>query len=145
MSLVKWNPGTSIFPSISNWMDDFFTEDGFKPMVKGISIPAANITENKTAYKLDIAAPGFKKPDFNVEVKDGYLTISAETQTEKEDKDEKFNRREFQFNSFSRSFALPENVNVNDIKAIYDNGILKVEIPKVKVEKEVVAKLIKVG
>ncbi len=136
MSLIKWNPETPFFPSISNWMEDFFPESGFKPAVKGISIPAVNVTENKNAFKLNVAAPGFKKEDFKLEARNGYLTISGETSDEKEDKDEQFTRREYSFNSFSRSFSLPENIIGDDISAQYTDGVLKVTLPKKKVEEE---------
>lgn len=140
MSLVKWNPATSLFPSISSIMDDFFTDNGDFPMplVKGVSIPAVNVTENKKEFKMEVAAPGFKKEDFNLEVKNGYLTITGETKSEEEKKDEQYTRREFRYNSFTRSFALPENVRENEILAKYDNGILMVTLPKSKVEAEVV-------
>lgn len=136
MSLIKWNPETSFFPTISNWMDDFFPDNGFKPAVKGISIPAVNVSENKNAFKLNVAAPGFKKEDFKLEVQHGYLIISGETSAEKEDKDETFTRREYSFNTFSRSFSLPENVNGDDISAQYADGVLKVTLPKKKVEEK---------
>ena len=131
MSLVKWNPERRLFPI--NWMEDFFA-DNFKPAVNGISIPAVNISENKTAFKLNVAAPGFKKEDFKLEVQNGYLVISAETKEEKEDKDEKYTRQEYSYNSFSRSFSLPEEIKEDNISAQYEDGLLKVTIPKLKVE-----------
>jgi HSP20 family protein len=132
MSLVKWNPETSFFPSFSSWMDDFFPESSFKSAMKGVSVPAVNVKESKEAFKLDVAAPGFKKEDFKLEVKNGYLTISGESKEEKEDKDETFTRREYSFNSFSRSFSLPENVNAEHVEAQYSDGVLKVTLPKKK-------------
>ena len=132
MSLVKWNPESSFFPFTSNWMDDFFPENSFKAAMKGVSVPAVNVKESKDAFKLDVAAPGFKKEDFKLEVKNGYLTISGESQEEKEDKDETFTRREYSYNSFSRSFSLPENVNGENVEARYSDGVLKVTLPKKK-------------
>lgn len=136
MSLIKWNPETSFFPSVSTWMDGFFPDNGFKPATKGISIPAVNVTENKSAFKLNVAAPGFKKEDFKLEVQNGYLTVSGENSEEKEDKDETYTRREYAYNSFSRSFGLPENVSAEDISAQYTDGVLKVTLPKKKAEEE---------
>lgn len=146
MSLVKWNPETSLFPSISSWMEDFFADNGdfLKPRIKGVSIPAVNVTENKAAFKLEVAAPGFKKEDFKLEVKNGYLTVSGETKAEEERKDEQYTRHEFRFDSFSRSFALPENVKETDIEAKYTDGILLVTLPKTKVEKEEAVKKISI-
>lgn len=146
MSLVKWSPESPLFSSLSSWMDDFFPEnfDFPKPMVKGITIPAVNVTENKNEFKVEVAAPGFKKEDFNLEIKNGYLTINGETKAEEEKKDEQFTRREFRFNSFSRSFSLPENVKETDIKARYNDGILLVTLPKTKVDKAELVKTISV-
>lgn len=130
MSLIKWNPESGFFPSLSTWMDDFFTDSNLKPSLKGVSVPAVNITESKTAYKLKVAAPGFKKDDFKLEVKHGYLIISGESSAEKEDKDETYTRREYSYNSFSRSFSLPENVDGDAITAQYADGVLGVSLPK---------------
>lgn len=133
MSLIRWNPESSLFPTFSSWMDDFFP-DNFKPAVKGISIPAVNVTENKNAFKLKVAAPGFKKEDFKLEVQNGNLVISGENKEEKEEKDEKYTRQEYSYSTFSRSFTLPENVNGDGIAAEYADGILKITLPKKKTE-----------
>lgn len=144
MSLVKWNPESSFFPSISNWMDDFFPDNANnwpKSSVKGVSIPAVNVTENKDAFKLKVAAPGFKKEDFKLEIQNGYLTISGETKEEKEDKDEKYTRQEYRYSTFSRSFALPENVKSDDIFAEYADGVLKIVLPKKKTDEKPVTQI----
>jgi HSP20 family protein len=143
MSLIKWSPETSFFPSISNWMDDFFpgNDDWPKTSVKGVSIPAVNVTENKDAFKLKVAAPGFRKEDFKLEVQNGCLTISGETKEEKEDKDEKYTRQEYRYSSFSRSFTLPENVKSDGIAAEYADGVLKVKLPKKKAEEKPVTQI----
>ncbi|TNE59650.1 MAG: Hsp20/alpha crystallin family protein [Bacteroidetes bacterium] len=144
MTLVKWNPESSLLPSFSSWIDDFFADNGDFPMpkVKGVSIPAVNVTENKKEFRLEVAAPGFNKEDFKLEVKNGYLTISGESKFNEEKEDEKFMRREFRFNSFSRSFTLPDNVKEDKIEAIYKDGILQVVLPKMKEEKEELIKSI---
>ena len=141
MSLNKWNPTTSFFPTLSSWMDDLLPDNGFMPAVKGVSIPAVNATENKNAFQLKVAAPGFKKEDFKLEVKNGYLTVSGESSEEKEDKDETFTRREYSYNTFSRSFSLPENVNGDDISAKYADGVLKVTLPKKVTEEKAVKQI----
>lgn len=98
----------------------------------GINVPTANITETPKEYKLELAAPGLERKDFNVEVDNHTLTISAEKEEEKKEKEGEYSRREYSFNSFSRSFTLPENVKDANIDARYENGVLKVSIPKVK-------------
>lgn len=141
MSLVKWNPETSFFPSISSWMDDFFPENAFKLKMNGVSMPAVNVKENKDAFKIDVAAPGFKKEDFKLEVKNGHLTISGETSEEKEDKDETYTRREYSYNTFSRSFSLPDNIKGDEIAAKYADGVLKITVPKIKADEKPVQQI----
>lgn len=112
---------------------DFFDLDSdIFPSRLGINVPTANITETSKEYKLELAAPGLERKDFNVEVDNRVLKISAEKEEEKKEKDGEYSRREYSFNSFSRSFTLPEDIKEGSIDAKYENGVLKVLIPKVK-------------
>ena len=111
---------------------DFLDLDSDLPSRLGINVPTANITETPKEYKLELAAPGLERKDFNVEVDNHVLRISAEKEEEKKEKDEDYSRREYSFNSFSRSFTLPEDVREGSIDAKYENGVLRVSIPKVK-------------
>jgi HSP20 family protein len=77
-----------------------------------------------------MAAPGMKKNDFHINLEKVVLTISSEQKEEKEEKKDNFARREFYYNAFSRSFSLPETVDVENIKADYKNGILNIVLPK---------------
>jgi len=77
-----------------------------------------------------MAAPGYTKKDFNVSIEDNILTISAERKQEEEQKEEQYTRREFGYESFSRSFNLPANTNEDDISARYEDGILRLSIVK---------------
>ena len=83
-------------------------------------------------YELDIDMPGFDKKDIKAELKDGYMTISATTDknTDEKDKDGKYIRRERYYGSCSRSFYVGENVEESNIKARFENGILKLSVPK---------------
>lgn len=94
-----------------------------------------DIKEQGDCYELDIDLPGYKKEDIDVEVKDGYLSISASKESETEEKDEEgtYIRKERFSGKSSRSFYIGEDVNENDIKAKFDNGVLKIKAPK-KVE-----------
>lgn len=112
--------------------DLFDLDSDFFPSRLGINVPTANITETPKEYKLELAAPGLERKDFNVEVDDHTLKISAEKEEEKKEKDGKYSRREYSFNSFSRSFTLPDDVKEGSIDARYENGVLKISIPKVK-------------
>ncbi|MCS6928176.1 MAG: Hsp20/alpha crystallin family protein [Saprospiraceae bacterium] len=136
MALIRWNPEQTFFPSLRGWLTDFFDDDS--PMsfpVVGISMPAVNVSENDEAYTVEVAAPGFSKDHFRVEVQNGCLTISAEVKEEKkEEKEGKYTRREFRYGTFSRSFTLPENVDESRIAAKYTDGILRIQLPKKHVD-----------
>ena len=109
--------------------DDRLTEHGFNTMK---SLPAVNIEEKEDKYTLELAAPGKTKKDFNIELDNDLLTISSEIKEEhkSEDKDRNFTRREFSYESFKRSFTLPDTVDTNKVKANYKNGVLTVDLPK---------------
>ncbi|MCS7036708.1 MAG: Hsp20/alpha crystallin family protein [Saprospiraceae bacterium] len=133
MALIKWNPEVSLFPSMSTWLADFFDDwnEGNVPAIKGVSIPAVNVSETPEAYAVEVAAPGFSKDNFRLEVKDGYLVISGEMKEEKKEEEKgKYTRREFRYGSFSRAFALPNNVDEHNIRAQYNDGILRINLPK---------------
>lgn len=95
-----------------------------------VALPEANIIENGKDYKIELAAPGLEKKDFKIEVEDGVLSISAEKEEERKEERENYKRREFSYNSFTRSFILPENLIADKIDAKYDNGILRISLPK---------------
>lgn len=100
----------------------------------GVNVPSVNIKETSKEYTLEVAAPGLERKDFNIEVENNTLKISAEKEEKKEEKKESngYSRKEYSYNSFSRSFFLPENVKEAAIDAKYENGILKVHVPKAK-------------
>jgi len=111
----------------------------------GIKVPLANVSETSNEFKVELSAPGFKREDFKVEIEDGALIVSAEKQEEKKEEKENYKRKEFSYNSFSRSFQLPENISEDKINAKYDNGMLNISIPKKEVSAPKVKKAIKVG
>lgn len=120
------------FPSL---LENFFGRDlmDFEDMASGKSnLPAVNIQENEQAFAIEVAAPGLKKDDFKLNLEHNVLTISSEKEVQHEEKDNKgnFTRREFSYQSFSRSFRLPETANADQIQANYQDGILKINIPK---------------
>ncbi|MET6996740.1 Hsp20/alpha crystallin family protein [Chitinophaga defluvii] len=95
-----------------------------------LTIPAVNVSEAKDSYKLSLAVPGMKKEDFKIELEGNVLTISAETESEKDEKEGKYTKQEYNYNSFSRSFNLPEGVSKEKIEAHYEDGLLKLKLPK---------------
>ncbi len=133
-----------MFPSINSMFDDFFAEEDnlFRKWKNGSTFPSVNVKNEEDCFFLEVAAPGLKKDDFKVEVDKGVLTISSETEKEESEENENFTRQEFSFSSFSRSFWLPEGVKDDDIKATYEDGILKLVIPKEEVTSEKEAKKI---
>jgi len=123
--------------------NDFFPsvfEDFLKPwnemtgmhglMGKTFTMPAVNITEDNDFYKISLAAPGLEKKDFSIDVEGNMLTISSEKEENKETKNERLTRKEYNYSSFSRSFTLPEAVVAEKIEAVYEGGELKVMLPK---------------
>ena len=121
----------------NGWMEKFFNAplDEFFNFGKVMNVPAVNVAETDKEFKLCVAAPGLEKKDFKIEAFDDMLTISAEHEKEiKEDKEGRFNRREYNYTSWTRSFTLPENCNFNKIEAEYKNGELKIMIPKMEIK-----------
>lgn len=126
-TLVKTN-GT---PSLRSVMEDFFNADFFnKPLMNPEFLPAVNIRDEADSYELEMSAPGFKKEDFKITSEDGMLTISAETSSEHEEAKKNYTKKEFSSSSFSRSFSLPDNIEEDQVKANYINGLLKVSLKK---------------
>jgi HSP20 family protein len=89
-----------------------------------------DIVENDKAYEIHVAVPGMNKEDFKLDLNDNFLTVSGERKFTKEQKEKNFHSIETQFGTFSRSFALPENVDAAKINAKYNNGILEINVPK---------------
>lgn len=129
---------SSMLPAFNNLFDDFFTKDLFDWNDKnftamGSTLPSVNVRENENGFEIELAAPGMKKDDFKIELDKHVLTISSEMKKEHEEKDKEGNytRREFNYTSFSRSFALPSEVVESDkIEASYKEGILHINVPK---------------
>ena len=124
--LADWPTPSSLFGL------DLFDGDSNLPSRLGITVPSANVTETPKEYNIELAAPGLERKDFSIEVENQCLCISAEKKEVKKEKEGDFTRREYSFNSFTRSFTLPENVKENEIDAKYENGVLKVHVPKAK-------------
>jgi HSP20 family protein len=122
---------TDRFPDVDffDWGPKWLPEEW-----KVAKIPSVNIMENDKDYLLEMAVPGMEKKDLKVEVGNNMLTISAEKEEKKEEKEDGFSRKEFSYNSFCRSFTLPENTDGDKVDAEYKDGILKIAIPKKEVK-----------
>ena len=130
MTLVRMNRPVSQmnrYKSYSNLMNEIFTEE--RSCNQHFAIPPANITESKFDFRIEIAAPGFEKSDFKIDLDKRLLTISLD-KTADENEDEKFNLKEFNFNSFNRSFRISDKIDTEKINAVYKNGLLQLTLPK---------------
>lgn len=142
----KGNNWPALFDN--GWLSSFFNAplDEYFNLGKVMNVPAVNVNETETAYELSIAAPGLEKTDFKVECANDMLTIMAEKEKEeKEEKNGRYNRREYNYNSWSRSFTLPEDCDEAKIDAVYRNGELKVSIPRTAAKQAENVKQITVG
>lgn len=145
MTLVRRNDDL-----FQNFWNDFIDGDIFgvsnTSKVKA-NIPAVNIKETEDNYSIQLAAPGMKKEDFELNLDNGVLHISSERKEENETKDDKHNytRREFNYSSFKRSFTLPNTADLNKINAAYKDGMLEIDIPKKEEAKPKPIKLIEVS
>ena len=130
MSLVRFsNQMPSLFDRL--FENDMFDWSNRNYSSTKTTLPAVNIKEDKDEFEVEMSAPGFEKGDFKIELNNNLLTISSEKKIENETKEgQQFTRREFSYQSFCRSFNLPETVESEKIVAKYENGILSVSIPK---------------
>ena len=142
-----------MIPSIPSLLNDFLANDWLSSpfgnwRTSGTTLPSVNVRETNDVFHIEVAAPGMKRDDFKVELDNNFLTISAEVEQKNEDNNERegYTRREFSYQSFQRSFALPENkVEGEKIAAKYVDGILNITVPKKEEAKPKPAKQIKVG
>ncbi len=152
-TLVKSNGNGTSFPTIPSFFDDIFTRDLFNLSnlndAKGATLPAVNVQETGDSFELEVAAPGMRKEDFKVELDNDTLIISAELKqeniSESEAESGRYTRQEFSYQSFTRSFRLPEAMVEGDkIGAHYQDGILHIKIPKSETARRKPARQIKV-
>lgn len=144
MTLVKRS--NDLFPT---FFDDFFGRDWFvnNDLAERATMPSVNIKENEDGYEVEMAAPGMNKKDFKVELDNDTLMISYEKEERKEDKNDegKYTKREFNYQSFRRSFTLPNTVEADKIEATYKEGLLKLSIPKKEEAKQKPSRLISIS
>lgn len=136
MTLVKFqSPVTRRFASL---FDEFFNDLPAMTQERNVYYPPVNIAETDDAYHLELSAPGLNKDDFQIEVDKGLLTISYEKKQESTTENYNVVRREFSYQNFKRTFTLDEKINTENIQAKYENGLLKILLPKkVEVKPEV--------
>ena len=136
MTLLKWiDPAKRVesrnmlMPTMETLFNGFFNNDLVSRDYAGY-VPSVNITEKEDKYCIEVSAPGFDKSDFNVVVEDGLLKISGEHRSENETDETSFVRKEFNYGSFTRQLNLKDVVDIDNIVAKYENGILRLELAK---------------
>ncbi|WP_240768756.1 Hsp20/alpha crystallin family protein [Olivibacter sp. XZL3] len=149
MTLTKRNGNNlSAIPAL---FDDFFASDLFnwgnsRYSALNATLPAVNIRETDANFEVEMAAPGMKKEDFKVELNGNHLLISSTNRNEKEDGHGGYSRKEFSYTSFQRSFTLPKDVVDEDrIEARYEDGVLRLSIPKREEARKKAPRLIEIS
>jgi len=127
MTLVKFKRPNVMFPNI---VDEFWKD--FAPTERASFAPSVNIREEEHTYWLEVSAPGYEKDAIHVSVEDDVLTITGTHSEEHEEQKNNYLTREFRTGSFKRSFNLTKQIDTEKINAKYENGILRVELPKVE-------------
>jgi HSP20 family protein len=129
MTLVKYNRNkeNALMPGVNDIFESIFNDTFFSDRMV-TRVPAVNISESADHYHIELAAPGLKKQDFKISVDHDQLSISVEQQTEQNDR--KYNKREYSYTSFVRSFTLPELADQDRIEAAYEDRVLKIDVAK---------------
>ena len=130
MNIVEYKP--NLFSSI---FDEFYLPDFFNQTFNEYKIPDINIINNENLYSIQVAIPGKSKENFSVKLDDNILSISLDDSNEIENTSN-YSLKQFSYNSFLRTFKLPDDVNLGKIKANYTNGVLSVELPKNKIKQK---------
>ena len=147
MTLIRKH-SDNMYPS---FLDNFFSRDWMDWNNSNFSntnttLPAVNVKESDDLFEIEVAAPGMKKDDFKIDLDNNRLTISSEHKEENVDENDNYTRKEFSYQSFSRSFTIPENVvNGEKISAKYCDGVLCVKLPKREEVKPKPARQIKIS
>ena len=134
MSLIKYNAVVNDYvpTSFSNVIDRFFNESVARTggSTAYSFVPKVDVFEDEKAFELQVAVPGMNKEDFKIDLNEDRLTISGERKYSQEKKENNFRSIETSYGTFSRTFTLPDNIDVNKIEAAYNNGILLLTLPK---------------
>jgi len=130
MTLVKFNNGQK--NAVSPWFSDVFDSlinDSISDRLV-TKTPAVNIAETENEFHIELAVPGLKKEDFKINLDKNVLSVSAEKKAENVEEGKKYSKREYSYNSFVRSFTLPESADHGKIAAEYTDGVLKLNVAK---------------
>jgi len=131
MLVLRKNRDWNTVPTMESFLNEFFGND-YLSSSRRTTDTKVNISEDENSYEISLALPGYKKEDVNIELKDGYVTISSEFEKTNEENNDKFVRKEFVKSSFERNFPLPEDVNEENIVASMEDGVLSITLNKIK-------------
>ena len=131
MTLVKFNNDRNnvLMPGFNDVFDSLFNDTFFSDRMVA-RVPAVNISESENNYHVELAAPGLKKEDFKLNLERNQLSVSVEQSAEQQHAQKNYSKREYSYNSFVRSFTLPESADHGQIEANYVDGVLKIDIAK---------------
>ncbi|MEO9474316.1 MAG: Hsp20/alpha crystallin family protein [Cyclobacteriaceae bacterium] len=129
MTLIKYNQNNQP-ATYGNFIDRFFNDDFFGRKWNSTFSPKVDIAETEKAFEIQFHIPGMKKEDINIDISDDRLTVSGERKFEEEKNEKNYHSLESHYGSFSRSFYLPDNIEVEKVEAGYKDGILSLNIPK---------------
>lgn len=130
----------TVFEDFFKPFNEMFDINGGALWNRVSQVPHVNIVEEPEDYKIEMAAPGFKKEDFNIDLNGNMLIISLDKREEKEEEERNFTRREFNYFNFNRTFNLPDDIKLENINAKYEAGVLKLLLPKKEEAKKLTAK-----
>ncbi len=132
MTLVKLANGNKNY-GVNPFFNDVFDSllnDSFLGDKLSSRVPAVNIAETENEFHIELAAPGLKKDDFKINLDKNVLSVSAEKKAENVEEGKRYSKKEYSYNSFVRSFTLPETVDYSKIEAAYTDGVLTLSIAK---------------
>jgi len=131
MTLVKFNNNrnNALMPGFNDVFDSIFNDTFFSDRMVS-RVPAVNISESENSYHVELAAPGLNKEDFKLNLEGNQLTITVEQRADHEDNHKNYSKREYSYSSFVRAFTLPESADHANIRASYNEGILRIDIAK---------------
>ncbi len=143
MTIIRWKQR----PALSNMMDNLFDRDFMTGFERNCGcVPATNILEKNDSFEIQLALPGMKKEDFNMEVENNILTVTYDRKEEEgHNVEDNYLRREYHLESFTRSFTIPKNVDIENIRARYENGMLLIAIPRLEPKNERLSKKIDIA
>lgn len=149
MTLIKMNPAREFFrermmPSEVNSLFESFFNDGLGKFERNVFFtPRVDVLEKAAQFEVHLALPGLKKEEISISIEKNTMTVSGERKMKNENKEDKFHMVENFYGKFSRSFTLPENIDISKIEGSFEDGMLTVTLPKAEVKQNTTKVVIK--